>query len=38
MKEYLEILESERDPGRVWEIKNARDLARGDIPGDDRER
>jgi len=35
VRDYLEILKGERDPARVWEEKQRRDLARGVVPGAD---
>jgi hypothetical protein len=33
VRDYLEILKVEQDPTKVWELKLARDLARGVVPG-----
>ncbi len=35
VKDFLEILQTEREPLRVWELKQQRDLARGEVPGAD---
>lgn len=33
VRDYLEILKVEPDPAKAWELKLARDLARGVVPG-----
>lgn len=33
VQDYLDILKSTTDPMRIWEIKQERDLARGEVPG-----
>lgn len=35
VQDYLEILKAERDPAKVWELKQQRELARGVVQGAD---
>ncbi len=35
VRDYLDLLKTERDPDRLWELKQRRDLARGVVPGAD---